>query len=167
MATVELLSKDTSALERLLDALKDRSGGPIRAILACTFTFDRGYWERILEEIRDLAPGGSERMSRIPIDVVCDRRHYRGHGSGYNVTRWPGPGLFHPKLFMILREHEVLRVEGSLNLTSAGWSQNREIAIFERSGTKRLPMDLRWLLRSLSGVSAVERRLSRRNRPPV
>jgi hypothetical protein len=140
-----------------LEALKEL--GTPQALLACTFTLSADFFAGLIARFKDAAsesPLASYRsLPNFPIDVVCDRRNYKGHKAGFNVSLWRDIWrLFHPKLMIAIFEHEVVWSDGSLNLTHAGWCANREIAMFHRSGSKALPKELLAMLDSLGYVQS-------------
>lgn len=139
MATVKLLEVPISGMDRLLEETRQAGLDQLKAILACTFTFDGGYFEQFLKALAELHPDGTDRLREIPVDVICDHRHYRGHGFGYNVHCWPGDNLFHPKLLMLLFTDRLVWLEGSQNLTRAGYALNRELVSFHKSRKNRFP----------------------------
>jgi hypothetical protein len=163
-----------SGVERLLDAAKHARLENLRAILACTYTFDGSYFEQVLDALREDRADGSEILRGIPIDVVCDHRHYRGHSSGYNVYCWGESNLFHAKLLMLCFADRIVWLEGSLNLTRAGHGLNRELASYHESERGALPAGVFTLLQRLGrqgvpaammiGGSARRRRTATRNR---
>lgn len=150
-----LFENQTASLEeRWCDEFR-RCGAP-EAILACTYTFNAEYFSEILELLSEavVMNGDHDRFSlhRIPINVVCDRKKYRGHKVGYNVAYWQNPArLFHPKLLIVLFQNEVVWSDGSLNLTKPGWRSNREVAMLHRPGNSQLPKAVRELLVALPG----------------
>jgi len=86
----------------------------------------------------------------IPVDVVCDRRHYRGHPADYNVHCWEGDNLFHPKLLLLLFSDRIAWVEGSLNITRAVYASNRELVTYHENTRRRLSPGTRELVRQLA-----------------
>ncbi len=159
MVSVKVQVESVTVVERLLDAVKHAGLYRLEAILACTFTFDRSYFEQLLDALSGCHPKGGDRLREIPIDVVCDHRHYRGHAAAYNVHCWPEHNLFHPKLLLLLFDNHIVWIEGSLNLTHAGHTVNRELVTFHGSGESKLPHGVRELVRNLAnqGVDAAKR----------
>ena len=158
-----LIESDASLEERWLSVFQEL--GEPEAILACTFTFNAEFFSELLARFAEAAceggVGEGRAFDRNPVDVVCDRSRYKGHRVGYNVSLWPNASrLFHPKLFIVLFRDEVVWSDGSLNLTPAGWSRNREIAMLHRPGAKSLPRQLRKLLMALPRIAAAEQILS-------
>ncbi len=151
MARVKLHFERIATVERLLNAVKQIGLDQLEAILACTFTFNQNYFAQLLDAIADCHPEGADLLRSIPVDVVCDHRHYSGHSGNYNVTLWPGNGLFHPKLFMLMFSQSVVWIEGSLNLTRAGYAVNQELVTFHESDGG-LPGGVRDLIRQIAKV---------------
>jgi hypothetical protein len=174
MGRVKILDKPVSGVERLLEAAKHAGLENLQAILGCTFTFDRGYFEQVLDALVESHADGRDVLRRIPIDVVCDHRHYRGHGVGYNVHCWKESNLFHAKLLMLCFGDRLVWLEGSLNLTRAGHGVNRELASYHECDRRALPTGVLALLRrlALQGLDAARliarsvgrRRIVSRNR---
>ncbi len=159
---MNLLEEPSSILRDLANRLTHKEQRP-KAILAMTYTFNPEYWEHILDVISEACSTDKnfvERrdLKRIPVDVVCDSAQYRGHPAdrGYNVHVWRGARLFHPKCLLILLEHEILWIDGSLNLTRCGWCTNREIAMLHDPGNKALPRELRQLLEAARDCPAAK-----------
>ena len=44
----------------------------LRAVLVCTFTFDGGYFQQLLEALAEEDTSGADHLRAIPVDVVCD-----------------------------------------------------------------------------------------------
>jgi hypothetical protein len=139
MATVSVNVAPVSALERLLEMTRQLGVDELEAILACSFTFDGSYFQQFLDALAALGTAGADRLREIPIDVMCDYRHYRSHGGTYNVHCWPGPNLFHPKLLMLLFSDRVVWLEGSQNLTRSGYAANQELVSLHVTTMDRLP----------------------------
>ena len=139
MATVSVSEAPVSALERLLEMTRQLGVDELEAILACSFTFDGSYFQQFLDALAALGIAGADRLREIPIDVMCDYRHYRSHGGTYNVHCWPGPNLFHPKLLMLLFSDRVVWLEGSQNLTRSGYAANQELVSLHVTTMDRLP----------------------------
>lgn len=142
--------------QAVLPALIGRMGGlgPPKAILACTFAFHHEVFHTILRQLCDkLWKLDLNDLRKIPIDVVCDSRMYHGHLAYYNVRPWPGGRLFHPKILLFLYSDCVVWVDGSLNLTLAGWQENREFAFIHSPGALTLPGELRQFLAELAKTS--------------
>ena len=137
-----------------------REIGEPQALLACTYTFNADFFSELLDHFAQAAceggAGKDQSFAHVPVNVVCDSSQYRRHPvRSFNVTLWPeSRRLFHPKLFIILFNDEVVWSDGSLNLTRQGWHHNREIAMLHRPGWKGLPGELRELLKSLDSVAA-------------
>jgi hypothetical protein len=144
-----------SALERLCSRLA-RSGSRPRAILACTYPFNASLFGEVLDEIADALGIDGADLTRIPVDVVCDKNLYRGHAADrrFTVRLYNGEELFHPKLLIVLTGTEVVWLSGSGNLTAPGYCSNREIALLEEPETRSLPKPLRQLLGRLPGPAA-------------
>ena len=144
-----------SVLDRLCARL-GASGARPRAILGCTYPFKTAIFAEILERIAKALSIDAADLGRIPVDVVCDQRLYRGHALDrrFRVHLYPHEQLFHPKLLMILLENEVIWISGSGNLTAAGYCSNREIALLHEPGDLKLPPTLRRLLAKLPGDAA-------------
>jgi hypothetical protein len=157
MGRVRVQTQRTAAIERLLDAAKRLGLSRLEAILACTFTFDSSYFEQLLEALAACHPEGDDLLRGIPVDVVCDFRHYHGH-TDRNVHTWHGDSLFHPKLILLLFADRVVWIEGSLNLTRAGYMTNQELASYHQS-SRSLPHGVSELVRQLAnqGVEAAKR----------
>ena len=158
MASLEILTQREAVVDWLLAELenrRERGWRPV-AVLACTFTFDSEVWEEVLAKMHEAMGLDEEDAGRMPTDVVCDKRFYKGHKAGYDVRRWAGSQLFHPKLIMVLYEDEVLWVDGSFNLTHWGLRKNREIALCHMPGDTSLPKELRLLLSRLPKSTAAE-----------
>lgn len=174
MGRVKVLSEPVSGLGLILEAARRSGIANLQAILVCSFTFDRGYFEQVLDAIVEDHADGRDALRRVPIDVVCDHRHYRGHGAGYNVRCWNASNLFHAKLLMLCFADTIVWLEGSLNLTRAGYGVNQELATYHESDRGALPLGLLALLEKLSlqGVDAARliarsvgrRRTASRNR---
>ena len=98
MGRISVRNQPVAAIQLLLDVVKRTGLFQLEAILACTFTFDDGYFGQILDALAECHPDGSDHLRSIPIDVVCDYRHYRVHDAAHNVHCWEGNNLFHPKL---------------------------------------------------------------------
>ena len=139
MATVRISAAPVSALERLLEMTRQLGVEQLEAILACSFTFDGNYFQQFLDALAALGVAGADRLREIPIDVMCDYRHYRSHAGTYNVHCWPGPNLFHPKLLMLLFSDRVVWLEGSQNLTRSGYAANQELVSLHVTTKDRLP----------------------------
>ncbi|BAU49570.1 hypothetical protein SVA_3022 [Sulfurifustis variabilis] len=159
MGGVKVEIQPVAAVERVLDAARRAGLDRLEALLACTFTFDRSYFEQLLDALAECHPEGGDRLREIPVDVVCDHRHYRGHTVTYNVHCWTGDNLFHPKLLLLLFDDHVVWIEGSLNLTRAGYTVNRELVTFHDNKRCKLPHGVRELVRNLAsqGVDAARR----------
>jgi hypothetical protein len=159
MGRVIVQNEPSSAIERLLDSIKRSGLDRLEAILACTFTFDGSYFGQILDALAASESQGLDRLRSIPVDVVCDRRHYRGHPADYNVHCWAGENLFHPKLVVLLFTDRIAWVEGSLNLTRAGYSNNRELVTYHEDVRRKLSQGTRKLVQQLAiqGVDAAQR----------
>lgn len=159
MGRVKVQIQPVAAVERVLDAAKRAGLHRLDAVLACTFTFDRSYFEQLLDALAECHPEGGDRLREIPVDVVCDHRHYRGHAATYNVHCWAGDNLFHPKLLLLLFNDHIVWIEGSLNLTRAGYTVNRELVTFHENRKCKLPHGVRELVRNLAsqGVDAARR----------
>lgn len=159
MGEVKVEIHPVAAAERVLDATRRVGLDRLEALLARTFTFDRGYFEQLLDALAACHPEGGDRLREIPVDVVCDHRHYRGHAATYNVHCWAGDNLFHPKLFLLLFDDQIVWIEGSLNLTRAGYTVNRELVTFHENRHCKLPHGVRVLVRCLAsqGVDAARR----------
>ncbi len=119
-----LLESSASLEERWLTIFREL--GEPEAILACTYTFNAEFFEKLLARFAEVACEGEmsegRSFTRLPVDVVCDRTRYSGHHIGFNVSFWPNSRrLFHPKLFIALFRSEVVWSDGSMNLTPAGW----------------------------------------------
>jgi hypothetical protein len=152
-----LFEHPASIEERWLDIFREL--GEPEAILACTFTLHADFFTELLSRFAEAACQGVWGTGRtfdcVPVDVVCDKSRYFGHHLGFNVKFWPKIArLFHPKLFIVLFDQEVVWSDGSLNLTPAGWRRNREIAMLHRPGRRVLPGQLRDLLEALPGAVA-------------
>jgi hypothetical protein len=158
MARLRIPPERIAAVERLVRATEKAGLEHLTAILACTFTFDHVYFESVLEALAECHPEGADLLRSIPVDVVCDRRNYSGHAVGYNVHLWNGENLFHPKVLMLLFTDRIVWVEGSMNLTAAGYMRNRELASYHES-TSALPLGIRSLISRLQvdGVDAAKR----------
>jgi hypothetical protein len=150
VARIKVLEGPLSAAQRLVEAAQEAGVEQLEAVLACTFTFDRSFFDRVLEALCAEAPNGVDCLRGKPIDVVCDARHYRGHSRGYNVTCWRGSNLFHPKLMMLCFKNQISWIEGSLNLTNAGYMLNQELATFHQSDRGRLPAGILTLVKQLA-----------------
>lgn len=157
MGWVRVRGEPVPALERLLEACRGERLTRLRAVLVCTFTFHSGYFQQFLDALAECHPEGAEYIRSIPIDVVCDHRHYRGHSGAYNVRCWQGDGLFHPKLVLLLFSDRTVWIEGSLNFTRDGYTSNREVATCHEAD-RRLPHGVRELTRYLAaqGVEAAQ-----------
>jgi hypothetical protein len=166
---VKVFDEPASGIKRLLDVAGQRGLGALEAIVACTFTFDPRFFEDFLEELCADVAEGSDALRGIPVDVVCDRSKYSGHGAHYNVHVWRGPGLFHAKLLMLAFKDRLVWLEGSLNLTAAGHRGNRELVTYHESDPTRLPSGVHGLLSHLKpqGVAAAKHVLSSANRSRV
>jgi hypothetical protein len=174
MGRLKVLDEPVSGVERLLEAAKHAGLENLQAVLACTFTFDRGYFEQVLDALIENHADGRDVLRGVPIDVACDHRHYRGHGAGYNVHCWKESNLFHAKLLMLSFADRLVWLEGSLNLTRAGHGVNRELASYHESDRRALPTGVLTLLRrlALQGLDAARliarsvgrRRIVSRNR---
>src|SRR5436190_12707416 len=153
VSRIRILRRPEPLLERLAEAVKRRPERKLRAILACTFTFNSDWFETLLDHVFAETP-----RAGVPVDVVCDELQYRGHGRGYNVRRWPRErGLFHPKLLVVLFEDDVIWAEGSLNMTREGWQRNRELATLHEPGHAALPEAVRRLLTQVKRVAPAPR----------
>jgi hypothetical protein len=150
MGRLKVLDEPVSGVERLLEMAKLAGIENLQAVLACTFTFDRGYFEQVIDALVEMHADGRDGLRGVPIDVVCDHRHYRGHGTGYNVHCWKESNLFHPKLLMLCFADRFVWLEGSLNLTRAGHGVNRELASYHESDRRALPTGVLNLLRRLA-----------------
>lgn len=158
MGGVRILPEPGAAIGRLLNATRQTGLERLQAVLACTFTFDRGYFEQLLDALSKCHSDGWDLLRGIPIDVVCDHRHYRGHGSAYNAHCWPESNLFHPKLVLLLFSDKVIWIEGSLNMTRAGYVVNRELASYHEDRRRKLPHGVHLLSSVLAaqGVGAAK-----------
>jgi len=155
-----ILENSASIEERWLDVF--RQLGEPEGILACTYTFHAEFFAGLLARLAEAAceggTGDGRPFTSLPVDVVCDGTHYRGHRVGFNVSLWPkSRRLFHPKLLIVLFGNEVVWSGGSLNLTPAGWNRNREVAVWHRPGRRALPRELRTFLEALAGVAAAKK----------
>lgn len=164
---VEVLSGSKAVFPELLKTISTL--GMPRAILACTFAFQEEVFGAILQNLCAELDIEYSDLRKIPIDVICDKKMYRGHPAGYNVIFWPDQSrLFHPKILLFLFEDQVVWVDGSINLTVQAWQENREIAMIHAPGCLALPSELRELLEKVTGLSpAAEAILSvvRNNEP--
>lgn len=152
---MEIERDKASAIERLCARLA-ASGSFPRAVLGCSFPFEGSIFDEILKRIADALQIDQADLKRIPIDVICDRRLYREHtpNDRYRVHLYSGSELFHPKLLIVLLNQEVIWISGSGNLTRAGYSANREIALIHEPGDRTLPKSLRLLLAKLPSDAA-------------
>src|SRR4051812_35936223 len=147
---MHLEDESASALERLCSRLA-RSGSRPRAVLACTYPLGASIFGEVLDRIAEAIGIDSADFTRIPVNVVCDKTLYRGHGADrrFHVDLYAGKELFHPKLLIVLTGTEVIWLSGSGNLTASGYCSNREIALLEEPGNLTLPQPLRRLLGKL------------------
>jgi len=147
--------EEASALERLCAHLASSGSHPC-AILGCSYPFGGSIFSEILERIAGALQLDDTDLTRIPIDIVCDRNLYRDlrRHEGYRVLTYLRSELFHPKLLIVLLEQEVVWLSGSGNLTQAGYRSNREIALLHEPGDRKLPAPLRRLLAKLPGDAA-------------
>ena len=136
-----------SVLERLCERLEAHRSRP-RAILGCSYPFEGSTFGEILDCIADALQIDYGNLNRIPIDVVCDAKLYRGHtpDARYRVHLYPHSELLHPKLLIVLLEDQVLWISGSGNITRAGFCSNREIMLLHEPDDLTLPAPLRKLL---------------------
>ncbi len=144
-----------SVLDRLCARLQASGSWP-RAILGCTYPFKAAIFAEILERIAEALSIDAADLGRIPIDVVCDQKLYRGHAFDrrFRVHLYPHGQLFHPKILMVLLKDQVIWISGSGNLTAAGYCSNREIVLLHEPGDLKLPPPLRRLLAKLPGDAA-------------
>lgn len=152
---MQLEREGASALERLCARLAGSGSRPF-AVLGCSYPFEGSIFGEILERIADELQLDYTDLTRIPIDIVCDRNLFRDYAldKGYRVFTYPQSELFHPKLLIVLLEQEVVWLSGSGNLTRAGYCSNREIALLHEPGDRKLPASLRRLLAKLPGDAA-------------
>jgi hypothetical protein len=150
VAACKPLGNPASGFGRLIETVRWCGLDDLRAVLACTFTFDAGYFEQMLEALASEGSSGADHLRAVPVDVVCDHRHYRGHGGGYNVHTWSGSNLFHPKLLVLLFRDRIAWLEGSQNLTRSGYAVNQELSSFHVSLNRRLPSGVYQLISRLA-----------------
>lgn len=95
------------------------------------FTVNLPFLEKVaIRTARDLGAritvvGDAAHGDYDPIDV-----HLRSYFTAWAACR----GAFHPKLALLIGEHDVVAAIGSANPTMAGWGQNDELWTILRSG---------------------------------
>lgn len=140
---------------RLIDHLVGAEGlGPPRAILATTFDLDRDFVETdFLPSVLRL-PSWDDRSgkARQQLEVALAKmeavvflgepRRFAGRPRSlrihHGLARKPGSGLLHAKLVLLVHEHAIRVLITSANLTSAGYRENREVAVALECGPENL-----------------------------
>jgi hypothetical protein len=120
----------------LLKTLKDlaRSGATLDASVITTYAFNGLFYEEVL--LRAFERAGS-RLNIVLADAgqltesLADplRRPHRA-GIDYLLAPIAHIGAFHPKLVVLLSEHQPVLALGSHNVTDAGFSHNEEVTAF-------------------------------------
>ncbi len=145
----------------LSDALQEAIGSRrVAAALFTTFSFDPGFFENeVLPILFNDVFSHAEKVRRVQLEsalqdldevvVYFDRKGLvsGGQPATLDVRRVPvtrSTGYFHPKLILLMLEHDVASEDGSVeieesllvgvlsaNLTRSGWWENVECACFE------------------------------------
>ncbi|WP_238347024.1 hypothetical protein [Nocardiopsis dassonvillei] len=131
---------------------------PLREFLLTGFTMDLPFLERAAVPMaRGLGAavtlvGDAAQSRHDPVDVRRAGRDYT------HALASCGGSAFHPKLALLLGDHEVVAAIGSGNPTLAGWGHNDELWTVLRGGPDGMPWELTELaawLRGCAGSDAV------------
>ncbi|XKK40098.1 hypothetical protein HFP72_04785 [Nocardiopsis sp. ARC36] len=131
---------------------------PLREFLLTGFTMDLPFLERAAVPMaRGLGAavtlvGDAAQSRHDPVDVRRAGRDYM------HALASCGGSAFHPKLALLLGDHEVVAAIGSGNPTLAGWGHNDELWTVLRGGPDGMPYELDGLsewLRRCAGSEAV------------
>lgn len=105
--------------------------GDLREVILLGFTVNLPFLEKIaIRAARDLGAritvlGDAAQSLYDPVDV-----RLRSYITGWAACR----GVFHPKLALLMGDHDIAAVIGSGNPTMAGWGHNDELWTVLRSG---------------------------------
>ncbi|MCP3013123.1 hypothetical protein NGM33_07235 [Nocardiopsis dassonvillei] len=131
---------------------------PLREFLLTGFTMDLPFLERAAVPMaRGLGAavtlvGDAAQSRHDPVDVRRAGRDYT------HALASCGGSAFHPKLALLLGDHEVVAAIGSGNPTLAGWGHNDELWTVLRGGPDGMPWELTELaawLRGCAGTGAL------------
>ena len=122
----------------------------IQAALFCTYTFRRSFFET--EVLDGILCGHGQLRGHFPVTVILDGDNFHGQGCGYDVCKYPGNNLWHPKVIALMLCNKKSKLSktalfiGSGNLTPSGWEKNLEVFSYFESGGWVLPGAIkRWL----------------------
>ncbi|WP_223839006.1 phospholipase D-like domain-containing protein [Nocardiopsis deserti] len=133
-------------------------GAPLREFLLTGFTMDLPFLERAAVPMaRGLGAavtllGDAAQSRHDPVDVRRAGRDYT------HALASCGRSAFHPKLALLLGDHELVAAIGSGNPTLAGWGHNDELWTVLRGDFDGMPYELDGLvtwLRECAGSGAV------------
>lgn len=138
--------KRASISEHLLGLL---GGATVEAAFFTSYTFGPSFFEG--DVLNPITEDGSLR-GLVPVTVVVDRHRYGGSNYGYEVVRFPGNRLWHPKIMLLMvcdkgnRKPRTIFGISSANLTRSGWEQNDELVSLQDWPDWRIPSLVRaWL----------------------
>jgi len=135
-----------AASRRLIDRLVGAEGlGTPRALLATTFDLDRDFVETdFLPSVLRL-PTWDDRSGKArqqlevalakmeAVVLLSEPRRFAGRPRSlrihHGLARKPGTGLLHAKLVLLVHEQALRVLITSANLTTAGYRENREVAV--------------------------------------
>jgi hypothetical protein len=149
-----------SIFERMTDFL---DGATVEAAFFTSYTFGQSFFEG--DVLNPITEDGSRR-GLVPVTVIVDRNRYSGSNYGYEVVRFPGNRLWHPKLMLMMvrdkrnSQPRTIFGVGSANLTRSGWEQNDELVSLQDWPGWRIPVLVHdwlkrpWLKQSRFGVWA-------------
>ncbi len=147
-----------SPLSLLHEWYERTDGVPLREFLLTGFTMDLPFLERAAVPLaRGLGAavtlvGDAAQSRHDPVDVRRAGRDYM------HALASCGGSAFHPKLALLLGDHEAVAAIGSGNPTLAGWGHNDELWTVLRGGPDGMPYELDELvtwLRECVGSGAV------------
>jgi hypothetical protein len=111
----------------------------IQAALFCTYTFRRSFFET--EVLDGILCGHGQLKGHFLVTVIVDGDNFHGQGAGYDVCKYPGTNLWHPKVIALMLRNKDSKLYktalfiGSGNLTPSGWEKNLEVfSYFEWDG---------------------------------
>lgn len=119
-------------------------------VLALTYTANLGFFEKFLIGRARALEAYTTVVSDAEM-VIADPQVVRGAGIQYVDGRahCPGGSAFHPKLLVVVGNHEARVAIGSGNLTTAGWHGNDEIWTVLRGSRVEAPDTFREIARFL------------------
>lgn len=127
--------------------------GPPRAVLATTFDLQPDFvetdflpsllrlpsWDDRKARSRIVLEGELAKMEAVAL--MMEGRRYRGRPRSLRVHLAPasrrGPGALHAKVIVLVHDDAVRMLVGSANLTTAGFRENREVALSLRADGRR------------------------------